>query len=592
LVQPLNGSALGHAAAPLDRIESLLAIADIARTLHDFRPLAEALPLICESVVGMGASDFATVFVNSEDDSLFQMWGDPGIKPEYIAWARRISRLERRTAPVYTSSASGRSLVVTDVFQRPDVHMLWEGARIQGYRALAVLPIVARGRVLGTLNCYGREPHEHSADEVELLQTVARLAGVAVETAMIAEHLHESADEQRRLSLELSRRNDDLQELSRAQIALAEALADADDDPADVISTRLAAELGLSVMVVSGDGKQLAFAGDATVRADMAGSVARRDSRRLASLDGQLVGSSSVHRVGHDRLLGVLLVYPALTDPGDSRSVLVRAAAALLALELESARADSAVLALARPTALHSLARGRFSHGQAQEAAQMIEAAGRRLRLAFISIPDDRIALTVGRRLNRLPGRTYCLAAAAEADGVLVLVEDPGLSNVRAHFNNLLAQAGQPPHPVAVSAPFDDVADVPRAADQARTALPVAMKAGIVLHEELGPVSELMRHVPREGAEEYVQRLLGPLLESDRERRTALVPTLAAYLRFRGAARLAAAELEIHPNTLQLRLARAAQLTDLDLHDPRTLGLLSVAIAWHELISPAPSALV
>jgi DNA-binding PucR family transcriptional regulator len=118
------------------------------------------------------------------------------------------------------------------------------------------------------------------------------------------------------------------------------------------------------------------------------------------------------------------------------------------------------------------------------------------------------------------------------------------------------------------------------------------MKAGIVLHEELGPVSELMRHVPREGAEEYVQRLLGPLLESDRERRTALVPTLAAYLRFRGAARLAAAELEIHPNTLQLRLARAAQLTDLDLHDPRTLGLLSVAIAWHELISPAPSALV
>jgi sugar diacid utilization regulator len=218
----------------------------------------------------------------------------------------------------------------------------------------------------------------------------------------------------------------------------------------------------------------------------------------------------------------------------------------------------------------------------------MIEAAGRRLRIAFIAIPDDRVALSVGRRLNRLPGRTYCLAAAAEADGVLVLLEDPGATSVRAHFKNLLAQAGQPPLPVAVSAPFDDVAEVPRAVEQARTALPVALKAGIVLHEELGPVSELMRHVSREGAEAYVNKLLGPLLQSDRERGTALVSTLAAYLRHRGAARLAAAELAVHPNTLQLRLARAAQITDLDLHDPRTLGLLSVAMVWHELISPAP----
>jgi hypothetical protein len=341
-------------------------------------------------------------------------------------------------------------------------------------------------------------------------------------------------------------------------------------------------------MVISAEGKPQAFAGDSGVRADMARSVARCDSRRLAGLDGHVLGSSSVHRVGHDRPLGVLLANPPITDPADSRSVLVRAAAALLALELESARADSAVLAMARPTALHSLARGRFSHGQAQEAAQMIEAAGRRLRIAFIAIPDDRVALSVGRRLNRLPGRTYCLAAAAEADGVLVLLEDPGATSVRAHFKNLLAQAGQPPLPVAVSAPFDDVAEVPHAVEQARTALPVALKAGIVLHEELGPVSELMRHVSREGAEAYVNKLLGPLLQSDRERGTALVATLAAYLRHRGAARLAAAELAVHPNTLQLRLARAAQITDLDLHDPRTLGLLSVAMVWHELISPAP----
>jgi len=35
---------------------------------------------------------------------------------------------------------------------------------------------------------------------------------------------------------------------------------------------------------------------------------------------------------------------------------------------------------------------------------------------------------------------------------------------------------------------------------------------------------------------------------------------------------------------LQLRVARAAQLTSLDFHDPLQLGLVALAVNWHLLL--------
>ena len=70
----------------------------------------------------------------------------------------------------------------------------------------------------------------------------------------------------------------------------------------------------------------------------------------------------------------------------------------------------------------------------------------------------------------------------------------------------------------------------------------------------------------------------------DAERGSRLVDSVAAYVRHRGSLRAAAADLDIHPNTLQLRLAKAARLLDCDLHDPLVLGVVAIAIEWHRIL--------
>ena len=114
---------------------------------------------------------------------------------------------------------------ITDVFDQPELALLAEGAGIQGFTSAAYVPIIRGGRALGSLNCYSRDAHQHTDFEVKLLQTVARLVGVAAETAIIAERQRVTAAEVSSLSQELAGRNEQLSDLIQAQVELALALA-------------------------------------------------------------------------------------------------------------------------------------------------------------------------------------------------------------------------------------------------------------------------------------------------------------------------------------------------------------------------------
>lgn len=104
------------------------------------------------------------------------------------------------------------------------------------------------------------------------------------------------------------------------------------------------------------------------------------------------------------------------------------------------------------------------------------------------------------------------------------------------------------------------------------------------MHEELGATASLLRHVPPGAAARYVEDVLRPLIDYDRQRKGALIKTVTAYLNHRGSLRQAALELGVHENTVQLRLARASQLLGSDLHDAQWLGLLAVALSWYRLL--------
>jgi hypothetical protein len=111
--------------------------------------------------------------------------------------------------------------------------------------------VILRSQVIGVLVCYGRDPHRHSGQELELLQLVALLARVAIETVRVAEGQRRAVEELRDLSRRLREQNEELRRLSAMQSQLAEELSDPDTTTLEH-TVRTLAELTRRAVLVAG----------------------------------------------------------------------------------------------------------------------------------------------------------------------------------------------------------------------------------------------------------------------------------------------------------------------------------------------------
>jgi DNA-binding PucR family transcriptional regulator len=80
--------------------------------------------------------------------------------------------------------------------------------------------------------------------------------------------------------------------------------------------------------------------------------------------------------------------------------------------------------------------------------------------------------------------------------------------------------------------------------------------------------------------------VVGPALEYDQRRGTALLPTLEAYFGAGGSLARAAEVLHVHVNTVTQRLDRITRLLGEDWHDPGTALDLQLALRLHRLRPP------
>lgn len=112
----------------------------------------------------------------------------------------------RRTRQLEVFDNLSQRLQEAEMGQLPDcVQKLFCVARSQVWNCLAAVPILLAGRFLGTLNCYYSSASAPEAAELNYLQTLADLAGVALENARLLEECEKQAilQERRRLAREL-----------------------------------------------------------------------------------------------------------------------------------------------------------------------------------------------------------------------------------------------------------------------------------------------------------------------------------------------------------------------------------------------------
>ena len=132
----------------------------------------------------------------------------------------------------------------------------------------------------------------------------------------------------------------------------------------------------------------------------------------------------------------------------------------------------------------------------------------------------------------------------------------------------------------------DSAAILTEADDAARVTGALTPNGGAQAYENLGAYRFLVRLIGSEPPDPGHARALATLDEYDQRRRSVLLDTLDAYLDARGAARIAADVLLIHPNTLRQRVDRIQELTDLRLEEEDLLSL-QLSLKLHRLRTSA-----
>ncbi|WP_086662858.1 PucR family transcriptional regulator [Lentzea kentuckyensis] len=186
-------------------------------------------------------------------------------------------------------------------------------------------------------------------------------------------------------------------------------------------------------------------------------------------------------------------------------------------------------------------------------------------------LPDVDASVAGRRKLRRLRtelerhSREPVLSSLTPDGGIALLPgEDFPLDRIVA---DVTRSAGVPLTVAAVAAPPSGVA---AAARLAREVLLVAVRSGPGLYRLTDVLLEYQLSRPS-AALEPLASIVDPLSDE-------LVETLEVYLR-RGSRRPAATELHVHPNTVDYRLRRVAELTGLDPTRIEHVTLLTAALA-------------
>lgn len=120
---------------------------------------------------------------------------------------------------------------------------------------------------------------------------------------------------------------------------------------------------------------------------------------------------------------------------------------------------------------------------------------------------------------------------------------------------------------------------------EARTALRTAMinEQTVFGFEDLGLLRLLYAADPEKETSQFVQEILGPLIENDHQKHSDLIKTLDYYFEYAGNVKRISEEMFTHYNTIAYRIKNIQEITKKDLHDRKDHFLLEAAIYLYKV---------
>lgn len=465
------------------------------------------------------------------------------------------------------------------------------GVGEEGLVAILGVPLRLGSISIGVLYAANRSARPFAREEVALLVSLAAHATVAIDNARLLA-------ETRSALVELSAANTTIQ----AHSASVERAAAAHDrmtalvlrgGGVEEVAAAVPEVLGGALLALDAEGRLLARVGeiDEPKRADIAAAVAASRTEGRSVRRGPLWYAAVV--AGTENL-GALVLRPDDELVDADQRILERAAlvtALLLLFRRTVAEAEGRV----RGELLDDL----IAHPRRD--ADALRDRARRLDVdldaahVLVCVDDGAIAATGSSRQRTLSwAATYAstrggLAAARNGRVVLMLPGTDAGGAARAVARDLSRVTGQPvtaggggpaTGPASLAATFHE-------AERCLTALGALGRAGQGAGtDELGFVGLLLGSVGAGGDRDvsrFLTDTLGPVVDYDARRGTALVRTLEAYFGVGGSLTRAAEQLHVHVNTVTQRLERVGHLLGADWQRPERALEVQLALRLHRL---------
>jgi len=166
-----------------ESLQQQIATADvlkvISRSAFDLQTVLETL---ARSAVELSSARRGTVFLRDGDVFRFRAASHPDLNGDWIRFMQDNPQLAGRHSTIGRAIASARSVCTPDVEGDPEIRM---PTYLAGIRAVLAVPLLRDGKVEGVMALSRQEPGEFTARQIELVETFADQAVIAIENTRL-----------------------------------------------------------------------------------------------------------------------------------------------------------------------------------------------------------------------------------------------------------------------------------------------------------------------------------------------------------------------------------------------------------------------
>jgi len=449
--------------------------------------------------------------------------------------------------------------------------------REEGITALAGVPLVWEGEVIGLLFVADRYPRMHTAQNLAILSTLATHGAVALKNARDFGRVNAALRQAGEARAALEQHALDVQTAADAHEELTSLLARGAS--LATLCQSVAQRLGGSLLVldeaalVLSRGTAVGYAGPGapayTPHGDHSAELAQalRQARQIGrsvpafEADGEYCRVMAV--IGGDGMLGAIALFHAGALSELAVRTLERSSSVIGIVLLSQERREAAQSRDAAALLRALLSPRQDEPGELADRAERFGLnLGQPLSLMLLEL-DGPGSAYAARRLRQMAVLERCLIE--DIDGMLVvLCGTPLAEDVRQVVAGWARREAGAGHRGVLSRPMSSPVALPGVYATLRRSLDVLARLGVqgqlIGQNELALYSALFETHDPASLDQFLNATIGPLLAHDRKRQAELAATLLCYFDCNQNAKTTAQRLDIHTNTVRQRLATVEDL--------------------------------